>query len=587
MTRPDSDAQRIVFNGRFLAQVQTGVQRYAAETLVALDALLSESPELGRGLRFELVVPEDAAPLELHNITTVRIGGRGSHVWEQLSLWRAARGAYLVNFNYSGPLLKRRQLVTIHDATVPVMPQAFSRSYRWLHHTLVAILGRSADSVMTISNFSRDEIARCFGLRRRDVVVGCEGGEHAVHGVDDHTVLQKHGLSPRAYALGVGSVKPNKNFGLIGQAMKLLPNYPWPVAIAGAKDIGIFRDASVLPDGFRFLGFVPDEDLSALYRQAACFVFPSSYEGFGLPAVEAMANGCPVLAANAASIPEVCGDAALYFDADDAIGLARAMHRMHEEPALRETLVRAGYERLRQYNWPANARILLNHLKQRVVDRQPHARLRASEPVHDSAAASPRHSTGMHATSPSPKILHATECLAAGTMNFLIQATRELAEAGVQQTLLYSRRPDTPEDFASRFDARVTLIELPPLRTGVLRYFRSLRRHLLDARLDKQLVAMHLHSSKAGFLGRMALAGTGRPFSTGACGSQGSCFMRSSGLPPASIARWWDAAAVKPRCWRAFRRALSRCLKTPWTTAFFRFSASPLRQAHRRHHPWS
>ncbi len=134
--------------------------------------------------------------------------------------------------------------------------------------------------------------------------------------------------------------------------MRQLPDYPWPVAIAGAKDIGIFQDAAALPDGFRFLGFVPDDDLAALYRHAAWFVFPSLYEGFGLPAVEAMANGCPVLAARAASIPEVCGDAALYFDPLDPASLADALRTAAADPGLRGRLVAAGRERLARYNWP-------------------------------------------------------------------------------------------------------------------------------------------------------------------------------------------------------------------------------------------
>ncbi len=170
-----------------------------------------------------------------------------------------------------------------------------------------------------------------------------------------------------ALCSGVGSVKPNKNFGLVGRAMRLLPDYPWPVAIAGAKDIGIFRDASAVADGFQFLGFVTDDDLAALYRHAAWFVLPSLYEGFGLPAVEAMANGCPVLAARAASIPEVCGDAALYFDPNDPASLAEALRQAAHEPGLRQRMAAAGRERLARYHWRANAQILLDHLGEKLL----------------------------------------------------------------------------------------------------------------------------------------------------------------------------------------------------------------------------
>ena len=381
--------QRVVLNGRFLTQVQTGVQRYAAETVRALDALLGEANHANAGLEFVLAVPAggsaknqlgngSTSPLQalnLRHISVVEVPGGQGHFWEQWALLRFARGAYLVNFNYSGPLFKRRQLVTVHDATVKVMPEAFTRGYRWLHNGLVAVLGRTAQDLMTVSAFSRDELARCFGLKRQDIVVGREGGEHAVLAAHDAAdpaaadaaVLRRHGLTAGQYILGVGSVKPNKNYGLLGRAMSLLPNYPWPVAIAGAKDIGIFRGSAVLPDSFRFLGFVPDAELSALYRHAAWFVFPSLYEGFGLPAVEAMAHGCPVLAARAASIPEVCGDAALYFDPHDAADLARLLQRVLDEPGVRQTLAAPAALRLQRYSWRANAQILLDHLHVRLL----------------------------------------------------------------------------------------------------------------------------------------------------------------------------------------------------------------------------
>lgn len=351
----------MVLNGRFLAQVHTGVQRYGAETLLALDGLLHAQSDAG--IDWELALPDGATAPPLRAIRPVRVAGRAGHLWEQWALWRFARDAYLVNFNYSGPLLKRWQLVTVHDATVRVMPEAFTRAYRWVHNALVGVLGRRAHTVMTVSRFSRDELRRCFGLVRDDILVGREGGEHAAAAADDAAVLRRHGLVAGAYVLGVGSVKPNKNYGLLGRAMRLLPDYPWPVAIAGAKDIGIFQDAAALPDGFRFLGFVPDAELGALYRQAAWFVFPSLYEGFGLPAVEAMANGCPVLAARAASIPEVCGNAALYFDPQDPASLAAALRTAAADSTLRARLVAAGRERLATYNWPANARILLEHVQ--------------------------------------------------------------------------------------------------------------------------------------------------------------------------------------------------------------------------------
>jgi glycosyltransferase involved in cell wall biosynthesis len=357
----------VVFNGRFLAQVHTGVQRYAAETLKALDALLDTQPACRAALRLQLAVPEGAAELPLKHIERQVVRGGQGHLWEQAALAWHARGSYLVNFSYSAPLLKRRQLVTVHDATVAAMPQAFTPAYRLVHRLMVAVLGRRVCDLMTVSEFSRRELRLRFGLQRQDIVVGHEGGAHAVLPADDAAVLARHGLASGGFILGVGSVKPNKNFQLLGQAMQRLGDYPLPVAVAGARDIGIFQGQPVAQERFRFLGFVPDADLAALYRHAAWFVFPSLYEGFGLPAVEAMANGCPVLAARAASIPEVCGDAALYFDPHDPDDLARLLRRVLDEPGLRPRLRQAGRQRLTLHTWDANARLLLGLLLQRVA----------------------------------------------------------------------------------------------------------------------------------------------------------------------------------------------------------------------------
>lgn len=363
-------SRSVVFNGRFLAQVPTGIQRYAAETLRALDALLDEQPACRAHLRCRLAVPEGAAPLPLRHVARVVVPGGRSHLWEQVALAWHARGDYLVNFNYSGPLLKRRQLVTVHDAMVCAMPQTYTRRYRLVHQALVGVLGRTAADLMTVSEFSRRELRLHFGLTRPDIVVGREGGAHAVRAADDAAVLAQHGLAPGRYILCVGSVKPSKNLALLGRAMQQLPDYPWPVAVAGPRDIGIFRRTAVDESRLRWLGFVPDDALAALYRQAAWFVFPSLYEGFGLPAVEAMANGCPVLAARAASIPEVCGDAALYFDPHDPAELVQLLQRVQREPALRPAVLAAGRDRLAVHSWEANARILLGLLMQRLA---PHA----------------------------------------------------------------------------------------------------------------------------------------------------------------------------------------------------------------------
>jgi len=350
---------RVVLNGRFLAQKGTGVQRYARETLLALDSLLA-SPGSDR-ITLELCVPAGAAAISLRHIKVTVLPWLKGHAWEQITLaWHAGRDL-LVGFNYSGPVLKRHQVITVHDATVAAMPSCFSWRYRLVHNGLLAMLKNRVASMMTVSEFSAQELRARYAVKNR-IVVGREGWSHAVSPTDDTAVLAKYGLGEGGYVLLVGSIKPNKNLEVVARALEKLPQFPWPVAVAGAPDTRIFRNVPDLSNRLKLLGFVSDDELGALYRHAAWFLFPSLYEGFGLPALEAMANGCPVLAAAAGSLPEVCADAALFFDPRDAESLASLLLDVSRNEELRDHLRTRAAGRLSYYTWQANAQVLLNEI---------------------------------------------------------------------------------------------------------------------------------------------------------------------------------------------------------------------------------
>jgi glycosyltransferase involved in cell wall biosynthesis len=353
---------KVVINGRFAVQAQTGVQRYAQESLRAMDALLDERPEMAKLFDITVALPDAAEITGLKRISVKHVRGSPNHFWEQVALLNASRGALLLNFNYSGPVLKRDQIITIHDATASVFPESFSFSYRLVHRLLINLLKNRVARIMTVSNFSQTELDHYFGIK--NAAVCTEGWQHSGARGDGAAVLDKYGLQSGQYLFAAGSVKPNKNFAVIGKALKLLPDLPIQLAIAGAKDISIFARNDALFENQRIsmLGYVPDEDLAHLYRNAAWFVFPSLYEGFGLPAIEAMANGCPVIAARAASIPEVCGDAALYFDPKDAQSLADVLKRAVQEPGLREQFISRAPQRLALYSWRRNADIIFNQI---------------------------------------------------------------------------------------------------------------------------------------------------------------------------------------------------------------------------------
>lgn len=358
---------RVILNGRFLAQPHTGVQRYARETVLALDTLLAQQ---GKGLELVLAVPAGAGDIALRHIQVRRLPWLSGHAWEQVTLPLFAGDDLLVNFSYSGPVAKRHQVITVHDATVRAVPRCFSARYRWWHDALLSLLRNRVASVMTVSEFSAREIRARYGISNR-VVVGREGWSHALARGDVAETLARYGLQAGEYLLLVGSLKPNKNLDVVARALSRLRDLPWTVAVAGAADARIFRSAGATDPRMKFLGFVPDEHLGTLYANAAWFLFPSLYEGFGLPALEAMANGCPVIAARAGALPEVCGDAALYFDPLDPAGLASVLRGPARDARIREALRRNVAHRLAYYTWAANAQCVLAEIRARAGLAEP------------------------------------------------------------------------------------------------------------------------------------------------------------------------------------------------------------------------
>ena len=253
-------------------------------------------------------------------------------------------------------------VVAIHDASVFAVPETYSRAFRLWYRYLHPRLGRRALRIVTASEFSRSELGRYLGIAPERIAVIPGGGEHMLAQPSDGRVLQRLGLSGR-YLLAVSSQSPHKNFGGIVAALQYLCQ-EIPLVFAGGANSRVFQLSGAASGKAHLVGRVTDGELRALYENAACFVYPSFYEGFGLPPLEAMTCGCPVIVSRAASLPEVCGDAAVYCDPGDPVDIARAIESVLTNPGLQADLRRRGPERAAGFTWHKAARSLLSLVDQ-------------------------------------------------------------------------------------------------------------------------------------------------------------------------------------------------------------------------------
>lgn len=376
----------VYINGKFTAQRTTGVQRVAQQLVLALDTLLAPAAGLLPTVRLVLLVPPGGQPPPLRHLAVQVLAGGGGrlHAWEQWSLPNAVGNALLLNLSGSAPARAARQLALLHDAAVFDAPQAYTRAFVWWYRWLFARLARRALGLFTVSAFSRGRLAACLGIAPERLQVIHPGADHLQAVQPSPTVLQQHGLQPGRYFLAVGSLNPNKNLAALVQAFaRLPPGLGLQLALAGGSDARVFAQAAVPAPGGAgataaagaagaapkvvHLGPVGDAELKALYSQALALVFPSLYEGFGLPPLEAMACGCPVAVSTAASLPEACGEAALYFDPHDGAAITHALQRLATEPALREHLRQAGAAQAARHRWQTPAARLLQALHQHAV----------------------------------------------------------------------------------------------------------------------------------------------------------------------------------------------------------------------------
>ncbi len=363
---------KIFINGRFLSQSLTGVQRYAAEMVKAMDRLLisGDAPRALVEAEWQLLTPPDASvSINLKRIESLKIGRRTGHAWDQIDLAQHARNGRLVSLANSGPVFHPRHLVVIHDAQVFQRPEFFSWTYLTAHRSLGYLLARTA-TIATVSDFSRHELASVLRLTPKSIPVFPNSAEHFAETVPDLGVIERLGVKPYNFFLSVGSMTRNKNIALAVQAAKQLNRPDMPLVVVGGDNSKVFQGGSTTIDASVIMaGRLSDEEIAALYSRAASFVFPSLYEGFGVPPLEAMTFGCPVIATTADAVRETCGDAAAYFNPLDVDELRQRMSERISAGRISNDERKRQQGRLATFSWRKSASAMLHFLNTK-TDRE-------------------------------------------------------------------------------------------------------------------------------------------------------------------------------------------------------------------------
>ncbi|MFQ3544388.1 glycosyltransferase family 1 protein [Halobacillus rhizosphaerae] len=352
---------KIFINGRFLTQKITGVQRYALEVVKALDQHLSIDPD-SSSYNIILLVPShhQRTNLNLKNIKIEKVGILKGHLWEQIELFQKTKNQLLLNLCNSGPLFKKKQVTVIHDMAVFANPKNFSLLFKNWYKILFLAQGYFSKSIVTVSNFSKAELIKYLRIDKFKIKVIYEGKEHFSKLPEGIENLNLENIKP--YILAVSSINPNKNFAAIIEAVKYI-NKDIRILIAGGTNPKIFKgEKNEVPENVKYLGYVSDKDLKSLYQNAYCFIYPSLYEGFGLPPLEAMSVGCPVIVSDSSSLPEVGGKAVLYCDPLKPRSISDKIEKLLDDKGLREKLAELGYKQAGKFSWEFTAKELFDHI---------------------------------------------------------------------------------------------------------------------------------------------------------------------------------------------------------------------------------
>lgn len=324
--------KKIIVNSRFLTQKISGVQRFAIE--ISLELVKSK-------LNIEFVSPCNIIQEEYASILGVKkIGPKfiSGHLWEQtiFPLYVIQKKGVALSFCNTGPVILNSQIITLHDLAFKTHPEWFSSRFSTYYNWLIPLIAKRAKHVFTVSHVSKEEIRNNYLIPKEKITVIYNGVRSNI--MNNSKLNNQNKISQKVkeyikheYILTVSSFNPRKNLKRLIQAYSDLQIPDLKLYVVGEKSSNFKKMEYEGPEGVEFMENIDDFELNELYKNSKIFVYPSLYEGFGIPIIEALAHKKKVCASDLPVFNEICGDSIVYFDPNDPADIkSKIIETLHD-----------------------------------------------------------------------------------------------------------------------------------------------------------------------------------------------------------------------------------------------------------------
>jgi glycosyltransferase involved in cell wall biosynthesis len=346
----------LVVNARFLTQPVTGVQRYAIELSIRLK-------QLDNTIIF--VCPQNVIHYDIFEKLDAKITGtKTGHLWEQIDLLcylKKQNNPLLINLCNTAPIVYKNKIITIHDIAFNVYPQTYIKTFLYLYKALIPVIIKTSKHIITVSNFSKQELIRFYHIKKEKISTVYNAASELFKYEPDLNLQNKN------YFLAVSSLNYRKNL------LALLKAFD---SISEDKKISLYLIGDLRAKSFiqvdlrkyfsnphiKILGRVSDSELIKYYSNAIGFLYPSLYEGFGIPPLEAQFCGCPVLVSDTSSLPEIFEDSALYCNPFSNDSIKESILKLLDEKT-KISLKIKGNKNTKRFSWEQSSVMIFNVIK--------------------------------------------------------------------------------------------------------------------------------------------------------------------------------------------------------------------------------